>query len=192
MKRRILLIAGGLLLSVATLAILWHDNGVSKLTVSFVNAEASFGPGTSNDLYERLAFAVRNDGRTPVPFVVSDIKDERGNWLASFHKLDDAEAGKTTQLYLYLPKDSHPQAVRLRGYKKANTVEKAQYALKIMNDKIWGRYKGKQVWFKGLSIPAYQFVVTTDTKAELGGAASGNQSSSSEINGTSSAAGARR
>ena len=71
----------GLLLSVATLAVLWRENGVSKVTVSFVNAEAPYGPPFSNVECERLAFAVRNDGKAPVPFVVSDIKDEHGNWV---------------------------------------------------------------------------------------------------------------
>jgi hypothetical protein len=172
MNRRILVITGvsiGLLLSLATLAIFWPANGDSKLTVSFVNAEASLGPAFSNDPCERLAFAVRNDGKAPVPFVVSDIKDEYGNWLAFFHKLDDADAGKTTRLYLYVPKGSHPQAVRLRGFKKANAFEKAQFALEIVSKKIRGSYTGKQIWFGELSEPAYEFVVKTDTKAEFGG-----------------------
>lgn len=156
----------GLLLGVATLAVLWSDNDASNLTVSFVNAEASYGPAFSNVECVRLAFAVRNDGRTPVPFVVSDIEDEHGNWLASFHKLDDADAGRTTHLYLYVPKGSHPQAVRLRGYKEASRLEKAQYALKLLSEKASGVYPGKQVWFDKLSLPAYEFIVNVDTGAE--------------------------
>lgn len=90
MKRRIAVISSvvlGLLLGVATLAVFWSGNGVSKITVSFVNAEASYGPPFSNDECERLAFAVRNDGKIAVPFVVSDIRDEHGNWLPPFISL---------------------------------------------------------------------------------------------------------
>jgi hypothetical protein len=170
MKRRIAVIASaslGLLLSVATLAVVWRDNGVSKLTVSFVNAEASYGGPFSNVECERLAFAVRSDGKAPVPFVVSDIKDEHGNWVPCFHKLDDAAAGRTTHLYLYVPKGSNPQAVRLRGYKKASEFEKARYALRLLSEKASGAYPGKQVWFGKLSVPAYEFIVNVDTKADV-------------------------
>jgi hypothetical protein len=169
MNRRIALITSvsfGLLLSVATLAVLWRDNGASKLTVSFMNAESSYGPPFSNIECERLAFAVRNDGTTPVPFVVSDIKDEHGTWLASFHKLDDAAGGRTTHLYLYVPKGSHPQAVRLRGYKEATLAEKAQFALGLLIEKASGRYLRNQFWFEKLSVPTYEFIVKIDTKAE--------------------------
>jgi hypothetical protein len=182
----------GLLLSVALLAVLWRGNGVSKLTVSFVNAEASYGPSFSNVECERLAFAVRNDGRTPVPFVVSDIKDEHGNWFPSFHKLDDAEAGRTTHLYLYVPKGSHPQALRMRGYKKATTVEKAQFALRLLSEKISGRYPRNQVWFEKLSLPAYEFIVKIDTRAEPDAAANQSQPIPSGTNLTSAAAASGR
>src|SRR6266481_6981433 len=90
----------GLLLTAATLAVLRRDHGLSKVTVSFVNAEASYGPPFSNVECERLAFAVRNDGILPVPFAVFDIKDEHGNWSNLFYKLDDAAPGRTTHLYL--------------------------------------------------------------------------------------------
>jgi hypothetical protein len=169
MKRRTALISGvalGLLLSVASLAVLWRDNGVSKLNVAFVNAEASYGPSFSNVECERLAFAVRNDGKAPVPFIVSDIKDEHGNWISSFHKLDDAEAGRTTHLYLYVPKESNPQAVRLRGYKRASGMEKAQTAVRMLRERASGAYTGKQIWFDKLSVPAYEFIVKVDTTAE--------------------------
>jgi hypothetical protein len=168
MNRRIAIatsVSLGLLLSVATLAVLWGDKAVSKLTVSFVNAEASYGPPFSNVECERLAFAVRNDGRTPVPFVVSEIKDEHGTWLASFRNLDDADAGRTTHLYLYVPRGSHPQAVRLRGYKKATIPEKARFALGLLIDKASGTYTNKQVWFQKLSVPAYEFTVKVDSQA---------------------------
>ena len=156
----------GLLLGAATLAVLWRDNSVSKLTVSFVNAEASYGPPFSNVECERLAFAVQNKGRTAVPFVVSDMQDEQGNWCASFQKLDDAAPGGITHLYLYVPKGSHPQAVRLRGFKKASEVEKAQFSLRLLSEKAAGRYSGKQVWFDKMSVPAYEFVVKVDAKVE--------------------------
>src|SRR5205823_10839458 len=103
---------------------------------------------------------------TPVPFVVSDIKDEHGNWFPSFHILGDAAAGKTTHLYLYVPKGSHPQALRMRGYKKASVVEKAQYGLRLLSEKTLGRYPGKQVWFEKLSVPTYEFIVKIGTKPE--------------------------
>ena len=166
MNQRIAVISSvclGLLLGVATLAVLWRYNGVNKLTVSFLNTEASYGPPFSNVECERLAFAVRNDGKTPVPFVVSDIKDEHGTWLASFHKLDDADAGRTTHLYLYVPEGSHPQAVRLRGYKKASELEKVQCAFRLLIEKVSGRYPGKQLWFEKLSVPAYEFIIKIDT-----------------------------
>lgn len=169
MKRRIAVIGGasfGLLLGVAALVVLWPDNGVRKLTVSFVNAEASYGPSFSNVECERLAFAVRNDGKTPVPFVVSDIKDKSGAWRASVHKLDDAEAGRITHLYLYVPKDSHPQAVRLRGYRQATVPEKAHFAMRLLIDKCAGRYPRNQFWFEKLSLPSYEFMVKIDTNAQ--------------------------
>ena len=202
MNRRIAVITSvslGLLLSVATLALLWR--GVSKITISFVNAETSYaaGPPLWNVECERLAFAVRNDGKTPVRFEVSDIKDEHGNWVRtnragnqrflSFESMDEAAAGQTTHLYLYLPKGSHPQTVRMRGYRKATTVEKAQCALSVLSEKILGRYPGKQVWFPKLSVPAYEFIVKIDTKAEPDAAANQSQPVASVTNLTSVAAG---
>ena len=158
------IISLGLLLSLATVAVVWPHK--SKLTVWFVNAEASYGPPFSNVECERLAFAVRNDGRTPVPFVVCDIKDEHGTWRASFHKLDDADAGRTTHLYLYVPKGSHPQAVRLRAYRKANTVEKTETAFSTLIDKASGIYTNKQIWFEKMSVPACDFTVKVESQAE--------------------------
>ncbi|HTL58136.1 MAG TPA: hypothetical protein VL361_20785 [Candidatus Limnocylindrales bacterium] len=168
MSRRIALISSvsvTLLLGVTTLAVLGRDNGVNKVSVWFVNAEASYGPPFSNVECERLALAVRNEGRKPTPFVVSDIKDNQGNWSPSFHILGNAAASKTTHLYLYVPKGSHPQALRLRGYRTALEVEKAQYAVKLLSEKASGRYPGKQVWFEKLSVPAYEFVVKVDKDA---------------------------
>src|ERR1041385_2662876 len=150
MHRKIALIGGlslGLLLSVATVSTITRAKGSRKVSVTFVNAEASYGPPFSNVPCERLAFAARNDGMAPVPFVVSDIKDEHGNWYSFFQTLDEAAAGTITHLYLYLPQGSHPQAVRLRGYKKASVVEKTQFALSLLSNKSSGSYPGKQVWF---------------------------------------------
>jgi hypothetical protein len=202
MSRRIAVITSvslSLLLSVATLAILWRENGVSKITTSFVNAQTSYaaGPPLRNVECERLAIDVRNDGKTTVRFEVSDIKDEHGNWFQSFRfpsfqDPDEAAAGKTAHLYLYLPKDSHPQALRIRGSKKANTVEKAQNALTLLIGKIEGRYAGKQVWFETLSVPAYEFIVRMDIKAEPNATANQSQPVSSGTNLTSSAAGLGR
>jgi len=202
MNRRIAVIISvsiGLLLSVATLAILWRENGVSKITISFVNAEISYaaGPPLWNVECERLALDVRSDTKTPLRFEVSDIKDEHGTWFrffqfASFQVPDDARAGKTAHLYLYVPKGSHPQALRVRGSKKATTVEKAQFALTLLSDKILGRYPGKQVWFENLSVPAYEFIVKIDTKAEPYAAANQSQPVWSGTNLTSAAAGSGR
>jgi hypothetical protein len=169
MNRRIAVISSvslGLLLCVITMVRLTRDNGGSKVTVSFVNAEKSYGPPFSNAECERLAFAVRNDGTTRTPFVVSDIKDEHGNWIPSFHILDAAEAGQTTHLYLYLPQGSHPQAVRMRGYMKASALQKAQCALRLAFEKTSGRYPGKQVWFEKLEVVAYEFIVKVDKEAD--------------------------
>jgi hypothetical protein len=156
----------GLLLSVVTLMVLRRDNGASKLTVSFLNAEASYGPHFSNVECQRFAFAVRNGGKAPVPFVVSHIQDEHGSWVPSFHQLDEAAPGDITHLYLYLPKGSNPQAVRLRGYKKASELEKAQYALKLLREKVSGAQTNKQVWFEKMSVAAYEFILNVNTNAE--------------------------
>ena len=109
MNRRVAVITSvslGLLLSVATMAVLWRDNGVSKITISFVNAETSYaaGPPLWNVECERLALDVRNDGKTSARFEVSDIKDEHGTWFRffefpSFQVHDDAAAGKTADSF---------------------------------------------------------------------------------------------
>jgi hypothetical protein len=156
----------GLLLGVPTLVFLTCDHGGGKVSVSFVNQEASYGPPFSNVKCERLAFAVRNDGTLPAAFVVSDIKDDHGNWIPSFHILGDAAASQTTHLYLYLPQGSHPLAVRLRRYQKASAVQKAQYALRLLIEKSSGHYPGKQVWFDKLSVPASEFIVKVDNEAD--------------------------
>jgi len=182
----------GLLLSVTTLAILTCDNGGRKVTVSFVNAETSNGEFPSYAKSERLAFAVRNAGSKPAFFDVSKIEDEHGNWVPSLHILGDVEAGQSTQFYLYLPLWSHPQSLRMRMLRKASAVQKTQFALKLLIDKASGRYPGKQVWFDGLRVPAYEFVVKLDKEAEPDGAANGSQPIRSETNRTSSAAGSRR
>lgn len=154
----------GLLLSAITLAVITWDKGGGKLSVSFVSAEASTGPPFSTAICERLAFAVQNDGTKPVPFVISEIRDEHGKWFPSFKILDEAAAGQTTHLYVYLPQGSHPQAVRLLGYKKASIVEKAQCALRMLRYNSVGQ-SVQQVWFPELTVQAYEFVVKVETEA---------------------------
>jgi hypothetical protein len=175
MNRRIAVITSvsfGLLLSVAMLGILWRGN-VSKITVSFVNAETSYAAGFAlpNGESERLAFEIRSDGNIPMRFEVYDIKDEHDNWIQPFtfpssQTTADIEVGKITRLYLYLPKGSHPQALRLRGYKNANPFEKALFALKLLSEKASGRYPAGKVWFEELSVIAYESIVKIDIKAE--------------------------
>jgi hypothetical protein len=165
MKRRRVLITSvslGVLLSVTMLAIRAFDNRSSKVTVSFVNSETSYGPPFSNVECQRLAFDVRNAGSKPTSFNVYEIADAHGNWAPSLHFLGDAETGPSTRLYLYLPLGSHPQSLRIRMLRKASAVQKTQYALRLLIDKAFGRYPGKQVWFDGLRVPACVFTVKLD------------------------------
>jgi hypothetical protein len=67
---------------------------------------------------------------------------------------------------MYVPKGSNPQAVRLRGYKKASELEKARYALRLLGEKASGAYPGKQVWFEKLSLSAYEFIVNVNRTAK--------------------------
>jgi hypothetical protein len=161
-----------MLLIVAMLGISWRAN-VSKIAVSFVNAETSYAAGFSlpNGESERLAFEIRSDGNIPMRFEVYDIRDEHDNWIQAFRfpssqTTADIEVGKIARLYLYVPKGSHPQALRLRGYKNANLFEKAQFALKLLSEKASGRYPAGKVWFERLSAIAYESIVKIDAKAE--------------------------
>jgi len=168
-KSRILLVVVGLLVGTTTMVVLWHANTASKITVSFINVESSYaGDGPLwNVECQRLAFAVRNDGKQPVPFVVSDVQDNHGKWIPSPHNLDTAAAGKTTHVYLYVPKGAVPQAVRMRGYRPATTAEKAQCALRFLIEKASGRYPLKLFWFEKLSVPAYEFAVKIDSRDRI-------------------------
>jgi hypothetical protein len=148
------------------LAILARDSRGSKVTVSFVNAETSNGQFPSYVKSERLAFAVRNGGSQPAFFDVSEIKDQHGNWASSLQMLGEVEAGQSSELYLYLPLGSHPQSLRMRVHKKASTVQKTQFALRMLIKKAAGRYPGKRVWFDGLTVPAGEFIVKLDKEAE--------------------------
>ena len=169
MNRRMLLISSvslGLLLGVTTLVILTCDNRGSKVTVTFANAEASNGQFPSYIRSERVDFAVRNAGSKPAFADVSDIEDEHGNWVPSFHILGDVKAGQSTQFYLYLPLGSHPRSLRMRVSETASVVQKTQFALGLLIEKASGRHTGKQVWFSGLKMPVYEVIVKVAKTAE--------------------------
>ena len=159
----------GLLLSVTTFAILTCDKGRSEVTVSFVNEEISSGKPFSYDLSERLTFAVRNAGSKLVSFNVFEIENKHGNWVPSPYILGDVEAGQNAQLYLYLPLESHPKSVRMRMMRKASAVQKIQFAMRLLIERVSGRYLGKEFWFDGLSVPAREFTVKLDREAEATG-----------------------
>src|SRR6266496_3170799 len=164
-RRRFVLVSSlslGLLLGVTLLAIRAHDSRGSNVTVSFVNAEVSNGEFPSYAKSERLALAVRNDGSKPAFVVASEIEDEHGNWVPSFHVLGDVEAGQSTQFYLYLPLESHPRSLRVRVSEEASSIQKTRYALKLLRQKASGRYPRKQIWFDGLKVPAYELIVKLD------------------------------
>jgi len=161
------------LLGAATVAVLWDDN--RKITASFVNAESSYvppsfvdpfyvGPPSLWDVeFERLAFAVRNDGSLPLTIEVSDIKDEHGNWVKYSQRLGDAPANRTTRLYLHVPKGCLPQAARLHGFGRASAVEKTRAVLGLLLQKAWGRHPGKVIWPENLIMPASECIVRIDT-----------------------------
>ena len=156
----------GLLLGVTTLVILTCDNGGSKVTVSFAKAEASNGQFPSYIMSERLDFGVRNAGSKPAFVDVSEIENEHGNWVPSLHVLGDVEAGQSTQFYLYLPPGTHPRSLRMRVSETASALQKTRFALKLLIEKASGRYPGKQVWFNGLKMPAYEVIVKVAKTAE--------------------------
>src|SRR5437764_5914350 len=175
--RRLVLVGSvslGLLLGVTLLAILARDSRGSKVTVSFVNAEISNGQFPSYAKSKRLDFAVRNAGSKPAFVNVSEIEDEHGNWVPSFHVLGHVEAGQSTQFYLYLPLESHPRSLRVRVSEEASLIQKTRFALRLLIDKASGRYTSKQVWFDGLKAPAYEFIVKLHKEAEPDGAANGS------------------
>ena len=191
---RIVLISSvsvGLLLGLTTLVILMSHGG-SKVTVSFVNAEASNGQFPSYVPSERLAFAVRNAGSKRASVDVSHIEDEHGKWTRSIHMLGGVEASQSTHVYLYLPVGSRPRRVRVRVSEKASPVQKARYALELLAARASARYSGKQIWFDRLSVPVDEFIVKLEGEAQRDGAANVSQSIRSETNRTSFAAGSSR
>lgn len=164
MNRRIALISIvslGLMLGVATIAMLVFHNRSSKVSVAFVSSETSYGPPFSNVECERLTFAVGSAGLKLTSFHVYAIEDEQGNWVPS-QISGRVEAG---QMYVYLPLN-HPRELRIRLLRNASAVEKAQYALKLMIEKAWGRYPGKEVWLDGLKVLAREFTVKLNKEAE--------------------------
>jgi len=192
MNRRIVTFSLGLLLAVTLLAILTRDSRGSKVTVSFVNAEISNGEFPTYAKCKRLALDVRNAGSKPAFVDASEIEDEHGNWVRSLHVLGQVEAGQSTQFYLYLPLESHPRSLRVRVNKEASLIRKTRYALRLLIEKASGRYAGKQVWFDGLKMPAYEIIVRLDKEAEPDGPENGRQRIRSEPNQKSSAAGSSR
>lgn len=189
---RISIVTLSLLLGVAILVILTGAKGGAKFTVTFVNAETCTGPFPPFDMSERLAFAFRNAGSNSGSVYVGEIEDEQGNWVRSQCVLGEVPAGRTTQLYLYLPQGQHPRSVRMRVLEGASVVQKARFALRMLFEKAAGRYSGKQVWFGKLRVPAYEFVVKLDSRGEPVGVAKGGQSVSSETNQASAVAGSGR
>jgi hypothetical protein len=168
MNRRTVLITSGslgLLLGVTILAILTCNSG-SKVTVRFVNAESSNGEFPAYAPSERLDFAVRNVGSKSASVEVSGIQDEHGTWVPARRGLGDVDAGKQTQFYLYLPLgSSRPSSVRMRVLEKASGIQKTRCAIRLLIEKASGRYPGKQVWFDGLKVPAYELIVKLDKDA---------------------------
>ena len=80
----------------------------------------------------------------------------------------------------------------MRVLENASVIEKTRSALRLLMDKASGRYPGKQVWFGGLRVPAYEFTVKLGKGTEPHGASNGSQPIRSETNSTSSAAVSRR
>jgi hypothetical protein len=194
MKRKIILIrivCLGLLLGLTTLVILTYSNGSRKFTVSFVNAETCTGPFPNFEMMERQAFAFRNAGSNSGFVEVTEVESEHGNWIPSRYMLGEAEAGRTTQLYLYLPRGSHPRIVRMRVLEDASAVQKIRFALRLLIEKALGRYPGKRVWFDRLRVPAYEFTVKLDQAAELEAAVNGSPPIHPETNRTSSTTNSR-
>jgi hypothetical protein len=196
MNRRICLVGAaflGLVLGVAVFAVLSFNNrGSSKVTVSSFKAESAYAPFPSMVESERLDFEFRNGSSKAGCVELFSIQDENGNWVPSRKMLGDVEARRSTQLYLYLPKGSHPRSLRVRFLMQASEVQKAQVALRVLIDKISGRYPGKTIWFDKMRVPAGEFVVNLLSEAERNGGANGSQPIRSETSTTSSAAGSRR
>ena len=156
----------GLLLAGAALVILMFKIGGNKVSVSFLKSESTYSPFPSMVESERLDFAVRNGISRALSFEVSAIQDANGKWVPSHYSLGDVEARQSTQLYLYLPKGSHPRSLRMRLLVQASGVQKAQFALRLLIDKVCGRYTAKTIWFPRLKVPGREFIVNVPTGAE--------------------------
>ena len=206
MNRRIAIVGSlcfGLMLSALIFAVLMYDDGSGKVTVAFVNAEASNGVFPDYIRSERFAFHVQNAGSKSASVVVAGIEDGQGYLIPSLsmgassnpvRALDHVkvEPRGSAELYLYLPQGVQPKSVRMRIFENANAVRKTQVALRHLVDKASGRYKGKQVWFDRLQVPVCEFTVSLWNEAEPDGATNGSQPIRSATNSTSSAAGSRR
>lgn len=170
MNRKIVLIGGaflGLLLGITTLLLLTRANGGVKVSVSFLKAEPSHGEFPTYAEGERLDFAARNAGSRSASVYACGIQDENGQLVPTLlRNLGDVEARQSAQLNLYLPLGLHPRSVRMRVYERASLAQKTQTALRLLVDKAAGRYAGNQVWFGGLSVPAYEFIVSLRNEAE--------------------------
>ena len=97
----------GLWLGVTAILMLTVHSRGGQVTVSFVKAEPSPGECPDYRECERLAFAARNAGPRPVSVAVFGLRDAQG----TLGTLGDVEARQSAQLYLHLPRGSHPVAV---------------------------------------------------------------------------------
>ena len=182
MNRRVLLISCvvlGLWLGVTAILMLFVNGEGRQVTVSFVNAEPSQGEFPDYRECERLAFAARNAGPKPVSvavfglmdaqgkWVLGGSEDAKGKWVPSLHILGVAEARRSTQLYLYLPKGSHPKSLKMCVMGQESALGKARLALKLLIARASRGYKG-QVWFDWLSSPGYEFIVRLGNQTEDG------------------------
>ena len=136
--------------------------------VSFLKAEPSHGEFPMYIKGKRFDLVARNRGPKSLAVYVTAWEDEQGSWvsLRPPHNLGKIEARKTTQLYLYLPAGIDPMGVRMRVFQKASLGQRFQHSLCLLIDKAAGRYKGRQVWFDELNVPAYDFVVKLGMEAE--------------------------
>ena len=153
-------VAFGLALVVAALAFRATGAGGSKVSVSFVNSEHSFGEGPVTVECERLAFAVRNLGARSVLIDVPEIVDESWTQSQLARVLGPVKAHQTTQLYLYLPKGSRPRSLRVRVNQEGSVPQKIRFALRLLFEKARGGYLGKQLWFGHLQVPVAEFTIS--------------------------------
>jgi hypothetical protein len=193
--RRTVLISGvslALLACVAALAILKWNNGGSKVTVSFLKSEPSHGQFPLYAESERLDFAARNAGSKPASVYLLALQDQQGQWVSSLppQKLGDLGAAESAQLYLYLPRGSHPRSLRMRVNVKASALQKVQFALNSLISN--SRPPGNQLWFDQLRVPANEFVVSLGNETDPKGPTNRTQSVCAETNLTAAEPASRR